>query len=110
MASWASRSRWPSRRAGSPVTHFDSPRQVATLPSTVAAALSVNQGRPWRARIRNARLSSSHSPRSAPTVTSTPWRASQAAPPASLATGCTIPITARATPDAATSGAHGGRP
>ena len=43
-----------SRRASSPVIHFDSPFNNAVLPSMLAATLSVTQGRCWVTRFRNA--------------------------------------------------------
>ena len=45
------RSSCTSRRASSPVIHFDSPFAVATRPSRVAAALSSTNGRCWRAQV-----------------------------------------------------------
>ena len=57
-ASTDARQRWASSRLSSPLIHFESPVRVATLPSSVIADLNSTHGRPTRACLRKAWLSS----------------------------------------------------
>ena len=57
-ASTEARQRWASSRLSSPLIHLESPVRVATLPSSVIADLNSTHGRPTRACLRNAWLSS----------------------------------------------------
>ena len=57
-ASTDARQWWASSRLSTPEIHFESPSRVATLPSSVIADLKSTHGRPVRACLRNAWLSS----------------------------------------------------
>ncbi len=57
IASTRERSTCTCSREGPDVIHFEAPDTVASLPSSVAPALSVTQGSPWRMNLRKGRLS-----------------------------------------------------
>ena len=68
-ASTDARQRCASWRLSSPLIHFESPVRVATLPSSVIADLNSTHGRPTRACLRKAWLSSRALAASSPSAT-----------------------------------------
>ena len=67
-ASESARQRWASRRLASPEIHFEAPARVATRPSRLRADFSDHQGRPVRACLRKAWLSSRAAAASGPSA------------------------------------------
>lgn len=109
MAQERARSRCTSRRAASPVIHFDSPEDSAVLPSSEEAVLIRTKGWPSSMRLKKPALSSRASASSSPLWTSMPAARMRARPsPATLGLGSWAAATTRATPAPMSASAQGG--
>ena len=100
-ASTAARQWCASPRLSSLEIHFESPVRVATLPSSVIADLKRTHGRPVRACLRKAWLSSRARAASSPSATSTSMPSSRRIPrprPEAFSVGSSEATTTRAMP------------
>ena len=100
-----------SSRDASPEIHFESPVRVATLPSSVIADLKRTCGRPVRACLRNAWLSSRARTAGSPSATTTSMPSSRRIPsprPDALSVGSSEATTTRAIPASTIASVHGG--
>ena len=110
-ASASARQRWARARLASFEIHFESPLPVATLPSSVAAALKTTSGRPVSACLRKGWLSSrARSPMSPfTTTTSTPSSRRIPSPrPFAFGVGSSLATTTRAIFASMIASVHGG--
>ena len=110
-ASTCERQRWARRRLPSLEIHWESPVRVATFPSSVMADLNRTQGRPVRACLRKAWLTSRAAPARAPSaiVTSTPSSRRIPSPrPLAFSVGSSEATTTRLMPAATIASVQGG--
>ena len=111
IASTEARQRWASSRLDSPLIHFESPARVATFPSRVMADLKSTQGRPARACLRKAWLSSRARVASSPSAMTTSTPSSRRMPrlrPEAFSVGSSEPTTTRPMPAARIASVQGG--
>src|SRR4051794_39853381 len=110
-ASSDARQRCATARLPSLEIHFESPPWVATLPSRLIADLKTTSGRPVRACLRNAWLSSRARVASSPPATSTWMPSSRRMPrprPDAFELGSSEPTTTRPRPAVRIASVHGG--
>ena len=110
-ASTDARQRWASSRLSSPLIHCESPVRVATLPSSVIADLNSTHGRPTRACLRKAWLSSRARAASSLSASSTSTPSSRRIPrprPEAFSVGSSEATTTRLIPACRIASVHGG--
>ncbi len=110
-ASTEARHWWASSRLGTPLIHFESPERVATFPSRVIADLNNTHGRPTRACLRNAWLSSRALVASSPLASTTSTSSSRNIPrprPEAFSVGSSEATTTRLIPACRIASVQGG--
>ena len=111
IASTDARQRWARSRLSSPLIHFESPVRVATLPSRVIADLNSTHGRPTRACLRKAWLSSRALAASSPSASTTSTPSSRRIPsprPEAFSVGSSEATTTRPIPACRIASVQGG--